>query len=64
MDPYLHTAIATGCIAAAYYLGKHQGLHAGIHATIVGLGAIGVIKLIYDSDDNIEDIQPIGEDKN
>ena len=30
MDPYLHTAIATGLIAVAYFIGRYLGKESGI----------------------------------
>jgi len=63
VDPYLHTIIATGCIAAAFYFGRKQGVLIGAQAAIMGLAAGGVIKLIYDSDGDVDEILPMDDNK-
>ena len=64
MDPYIHTIIATACIAAAFYFGRNQGIRLGCDATVTALAAANIVKLTYDEDDNVEDILPVSnEDK-
>ena len=43
MDPYLHTFIAVGLIAAAFYVGKFSGMTKGIQHTLNHLIRYGVL---------------------
>ena len=37
MDTYIHTIIATGCVAGAYYIGKYVSGHNMIENTVASL---------------------------
>lgn len=58
MDPIIHTLIAVGSCAASYYVGKHFGYKEGVYGVLSDLYHKNVIRLIYDSDQQVEKIVP------
>ena len=64
MDTYIHTMIATGCLAAAYYIGKYvsgRGMIEDIVASLLeSLEKDGFIATVLDKDGDKE-LVPVSE---